>query len=249
MRRRRRPNAFAFSCRTTDIVTALTDGVWWYDFGGVNAYLVDEAIATDGAQTGLTLVDAGLPWHGTELIAGVAEAGYGLADVERILLTHYDVDHAGGLSELDGLEATIYVGRRDADLITGDRKPPWDNHKGLFQRLAGAFVSPPSNSVEAVTDGDTVGSFTVYETPGHTPGHVAYVSEAAGTAMLGDLVREDGGSLLPSPWYVSYDSDAVAESIRDLADRTPPFEVLGIGHGRPFVRGGSDRLNETATRL
>lgn len=36
------------------MVTALGDAIWWYDFRGVNAALVND----DGA---LTLVDAGMP--------------------------------------------------------------------------------------------------------------------------------------------------------------------------------------------
>lgn len=231
------------------MVTALADGVWWYDLGGVNAYLIDEEIATGGEASGVTLIDAGMPWHGTRLIGGIADAGYELADVDRILLTHYDLDHVGGLADLDGLDATIHVGRADADLVTRKGRPPWDNHKGLFQRVTGPLVSPPSNAVETVADGDTLGSFTVYETPGHTPGHVAYVSEAASVGMLGDLVRESDGALDASPWFISYDTDAVATSIRDLSERAPAFDVLGIGHGRPFQRGGSDRLTHLAATI
>ena len=230
------------------MVTALSDGVWWFDLGGVNAYLIDEAVATDGAVSGLTLVDAGMPWHGTKLAAAITETGYEPADIERIVLTHYDLDHVGALADLAS-DATIYVGAADAPFVTGDERPPWRNHKGLFQRLVGGFVTPPEHPVETVADGDTVGSFTVYETPGHTPGHVAFVSEAAGVAMLGDLVRESGGSLTPSPWFISYDTDAVETSITDLAERAPAFEVLGIGHGRPFQRGGRDRLDGLAATI
>lgn len=224
------------------MVTRLADGVWWYDLGGVNAYLVDEAVAGDGGGDGVTLVDAGMPWHGSQLVAGIADAGYELADVERVLVTHYDLDHVGGLSALDGLDATIYVGEADADLVTGRRRPPWRNLKGLFQRVTAGFVTPPENPVERVGDGDSVGSFTVYETPGHTPGHVAYVSETASVGLLGDMVRESAGSLEPSPWFISYDTDAVERSVADLAERAPGFDVLGVGHGRPFQRGGRARL-------
>ncbi|NLV09729.1 MBL fold metallo-hydrolase [Halomicrobium mukohataei] len=230
------------------MVTRLADGVWWFDLRGVNAYLIDEAVAGDGAGSGVTLVDAGLPWHGSRLVEGIAEAGYELADIERILVTHYDVDHVGGLAGLDGLDAPIYVGEADAELVAGRRRPPWHNHKGLFQRAMAGFVSPPENPVEQVTDGDTVGTFTVYATPGHTPGHIAYVSEAASVGLLGDLVRESGGSLQPSPWLLSYATDEVARSIADLDGRAPAFEVLGVGHGRPFERDGRDRLAEVANR-
>ncbi|ACV47520.1 MULTISPECIES: MBL fold metallo-hydrolase [Halomicrobium] len=228
------------------MVTRLADGVWWIDLRGVNAYLIDEAVAGDGAGSGVTLVDAGLPWHGTQLSAAIAAAGYELRDIERVLVTHYDIDHVGGLAGLDGLDAPIYVGEADAELVAGRRRPPWHNHKGLFQRAMAGFVSPPTNRIEPVTDGDTVGEFTVYATPGHTPGHVAYVSERASVGLLGDLVRESRGTLRPSPWLLSYATGEVERSIAELNGRAPDFAVLGMGHGRPFERDGRERLTELA---
>ncbi|RLM44790.1 MBL fold metallo-hydrolase [Haloarcula sp. Atlit-47R] len=224
------------------MVTALADDSWWYDLTGVNATLVD-----DGGT--LTLVDTGLPWHGNELIAGLSDAGYELRDLDRILLTHFDFDHVGGLAAFDGIDATIYVGERDAPLVTGEQSPPLGNHKGAFQRLVSPFLDAPANDVVPLADGDTVGSFTVYETPGHTPGHVCYVSESLSLGLLGDLVREDGGRFEPSPWLVSYDTDAVARSISDFADRSPAFEVAVAGHGVPFKKSGSERLDRLAVTL
>ncbi|GGN92923.1 MBL fold metallo-hydrolase [Haloarcula pellucida] len=224
------------------MVTPLSDDVWWYDLSGVNAYLVDD----DGT---LTLVDAGMPWHGNSLVAGVREAGFELRDLERILVTHYDLDHVGGLSAFDGVDLTIYVGVADAPYVTGTDKPPLTNHKGTLQRLTRRLVSAPSNPVETVADGDTVGSFTVYHTPGHTPGHVCYVSEALSTAFLGDLVRENRGALSASPWLLSYDTGAVTRSLREFIDRVPPFEVAAMGHGVPFEKGGSGRVAELAATV
>jgi len=217
------------------MVTPLADDVWWYDLNGTNAYLVDD-------EETLTLVDAGLPWHGNTLIAGLRDAGFELRDIDRVLLTHYDVDHVGGLSALDGVDLTIYVGATDAPLVTGTRAPPLSNHKGAIQRLGRLLFSVPDNPVEPLEDGDTVGSFTVYDTPGHTPGHVCYVSEPHSVAFLGDLVLERSGSLRPSPWILSYDSETVSESLRSFVDRAPSFEAAGIGHGVPFSNGASERL-------
>ena len=224
------------------MVTPLAEDVWWYDLTGTNAFLVDD----DGTTT---LVDAGLPVHGNRLIAGLHEAGIELRDLDRILLTHYDMDHAGGLAAFDGVDLTIYVGAADEPVLTGEGAPPLSNHKGLIQRLGRPFVTPPDNPVETVADGDTVGSFTVYETPGHTPGHVCYVSESLSVGLLGDLVRESDGKLRPSPWFINYDTEELVGSIRSFADRTPDFETAGLGHGVPFSRGGSDRLTELAATL
>ncbi|MFB6074715.1 MAG: MBL fold metallo-hydrolase [Haloarculaceae archaeon] len=222
--------------------TELADGVWWYDLGGVNAYLVD-----DGGT--LTLVDAGMPWHGRRIVGGLGDLGYALGDLERVLVTHYDLDHVGGLAGLDGLSATIYVGAGDAPYVRGERAPPLANRKGAFQRLSGLLLDAPENTVEAVADGDTVGSFTVFETPGHTAGHVAYVSESLSLGVLGDLVRERDGELAASPWFLSADAAQIRESVRDLAARAPAFEVAAMGHGTPFKRRGSERLASLAATL
>jgi len=223
------------------MMTPLADDVWWYDLTGTNAYLVD-----DGA---LTLVDTGMRFHASELLGGLRDAGFELRDLDRILLTHFDMDHVGGLRAFDGVELTIYVGAADAPLVTGERKPPLSNHKGLIQRLGGPLVSPPDNPVEPLEDGDTVGTFTVYETPGHTPGHVCYVSEALSAAFLGDLVRESRGTLHPSPWVISYDTDEVERSVRSLVERAPAFDVAAMGHGVPFTRNGSKRLASVVETL
>jgi glyoxylase-like metal-dependent hydrolase (beta-lactamase superfamily II) len=216
------------------MVTELGDGVWQIDLNGVNAYLAADDV--------LTLVDTGLPWHADAIRRAVNDAGYALDDIERVLLTHYDFDHVGGLTRLD-LDATVYIGTADAGFLTGAEKPPIGTPHGLLQRVTYPVLDRPDGVVE-VEDGDHIGSFTAYHTPGHTPGHVAYVSDALNVAFIGDLVRERKGHLSPSPRLYSYDRDAVLESIHELADREPAIEILAMGHGVPFIREGAIRLAE-----
>lgn len=221
------------------MVTTLADGVWWVDLQGTNAYVVD-----DGA---LTLVDTGFPWQ-----AGAVERALGrigsVGDVERVLVTHADLDHVGGLGRIDGLDATVYVGAADEPYLLGEERPPWDNRKGAFQRVTDLLRSAPALPVKPVDDGDTVGSFTAYHTPGHTPGHTAFVSEALSVGLLGDLVAANDGAYDLPPWYLSYDDDRARESLIAFADRTPAFEVACQGHGSPFVTDGSGRVQAAARR-
>lgn len=224
------------------MVTALAEDVWWYDLRGVNAYLVEDDDAT-------TLVDTGMPFSRRQLILGLDRVGYGASDIDRVFLTHFDVDHVGALGRLQRLEAPVYVGAPDAPFVTGEQKPTWRNHKGLLQRVFSTVLSPPVDPVEPVEDGDEIGSFTVYHTPGHTPGHVCFISENLSVGFLGDLVREREGQLEASPWHLSYDSHQVETSIERLARDAPDFEVAAMGHGVPFRRRGSERLRELAASL
>ena len=224
------------------MATELADGVWRLELRGVSAYLVDDDVPT--------LVDAGTPWDEAAIREGLADAGVDVADVGRVLLTHYDLDHVGTLAALTPkLDATVYAGAFDAALLRGDRSPPLRNHKGALQRLTGLFTTLPDLEVKSVADGERLGSFTAYHTPGHTPGHVAYVSESLGVALLGDLVSESDGALEPSEWLISYDTDRVLESVRDLSARAPPFEVACVGHGDPLARDGSEALAALAERI
>ncbi|WP_144798571.1 MBL fold metallo-hydrolase [Halorubrum depositum] len=224
------------------MATELADGVWRFELRGVSAYLVDDDVPT--------LVDAGTPWDEEAIREGLADAGFDVSDVGRVLLTHYDLDHVGTLDALTPeLDATVYAGGFDAAILRGERSPPWRNHKGAFQRLAGLFATRPDLEIESVRDGECLGSFTAYHTPGHTPGHVAYVSEELSVALLGDLVSESDGALEPSEWVISYDTDRVLDSIRDLADRAPAFEVACVGHGDPLASGGGDALDALADRI
>jgi glyoxylase-like metal-dependent hydrolase (beta-lactamase superfamily II) len=222
------------------MVTELLEGVWQIDCGSVNAYLADD--------DELTLVDAGTPRDVGTIRAAIEEAGFSARDVGRVLITHFDVDHVGTLGKL-GIDAPVYVGAGDVGFLVGDEKPPLGNRKGALQRALRLFVSAPTTEVRTVADGDTIGSFTAFQTPGHTPGHTAYVSDELDVAFVGDLVLESGGDLRASPWYLSYDTDRVRDSIHYLADCEPAVEVLAMGHGTPFIRDGSVRLAELGERI
>jgi glyoxylase-like metal-dependent hydrolase (beta-lactamase superfamily II) len=233
---------FEWAVVASDMVTQLADGVWWLDLGGVNAYLVDD----DGA---LTLVDTGMPWTKGDLADGIVEAGFTLSALDRILLTHYDLDHVGGLGRFDGLDVTVYAGSGDAALVDGGRSPGWGSHKRALQSLTSLVTASPALDVHPLEDRESIGGFTVVATPGHTDGHVAYVHEGHRAVFAGDLVRESDGSLEPSPWSLSEDVGDVRRSIAALTDRTGEFDVLGMGHGVPFRVRGDERLAELAGAL
>jgi glyoxylase-like metal-dependent hydrolase (beta-lactamase superfamily II) len=221
------------------MVTELTERVWQFELRGVNAYLVEDDV--------LTLVDAGTPFDGDAIRTGVIESGHGVGDIERVLLTHYDIDHVGALAGLEpDLDAPVYAGAFDGEILGGERSPPLTNHKGALQRAIGPVVPEPSLPVRSVEDGQEIGSFTAYHTPGHTPGHLAFVSAELGVGLLGDMVRASDGVLEPSGWVISYDTDTVRDSIRSLADRAPAFDVACVGHGTPLTAGGRDALQSLA---
>lgn len=169
-----------------------------------------------------------------------------MADVDRLLLTHFDIDQVGALHSLT-VDAPLYAMEPDASMVTGEQRPPMTNHKGLIQRVADLFVSHPPGPVTIVADEETVGEFIAYHTPGHTPGHVVYHHPGLEVALLGDLVRGTDGSLGTLQWMMAYDQGGVRKSIRQLTDRAD-FECACPGHGDPVRCGGAEALLAVATR-
>lgn len=224
------------------MVRELREGLWWIDLVGVNAYLVD-----DGGT--LTLVDAGSPWDAAAIRRAITDVTADVGDVDRILVTHYDIDHVGALDRLEDLDATIHVGREDVAYLTGEEKPSLGNQKEIFQRAVDWLRSPPTLPVHPVDDGDEVGSFTAYRAPGHTPGHTVFASPEREVAFLGDLVRESGGRYVAPPRVISHDYDRTRRDIVTLAERLPPFEAGCQGHGTPFKAHGYDQLARCAARI
>lgn len=216
------------------MATELADGVWWFDLGRVNAYLYE---AEDPV-----LVDAGTPGSAATLRDGIEAAGYRVADVGHVLVTHYDVDHVGGLERLDdAMDATVYAQPPDVEHLRGASSPSVTTLKGISQRFMGLSVAAPDLTVEAIEDGDEVAGLTAYATPGHTAGHTAFVDAQVG--FLGDLVVGDHGRLDFPPWYLNRDTAEVRESVRSLAERTPAFEVAAPGHGDPLPSNGHEALS------
>lgn len=224
----------------TSVSELLPGRVYRLDLAMVNAYLVDDG--------DVTLVDTGTPWTVDTLRAALNAAGYAVGDIDRVLVTHFDLDHVGGLADL-AFDGPCYAMEPDASYLDGAQTPPLSNHKGLLQRLTDPLLTRPSNPITRIAAGGTVGGFTVYHTPGHTPGHTVYVHDDLDVAFLGDLVAEDDGALTPAPWILAYDSQRNAQSISAFVGTDATFELAAMGHGTPITGHGSSVLDDLVGQL
>ena len=206
---------------------------------GVNAYLVDDG--------DVTLVDAGTPWNAARLEGQLAGAGYAPADVDRVLLTHYDLDHVGALAALE-FDAPVHAADPDAGYLDGSARPPLTPHKALLQRVGSLFASTPDLPVRRVSDREDLGGFTAYRTPGHTRGHTAYVHREFGVAFVGDMVREADGALRSTSWLTAYSVPENDASVVRFAAAVAPDgpDAVAVGHGDPVRENGSELLTRFA---
>ncbi|MCB1967272.1 MAG: MBL fold metallo-hydrolase, partial [Candidatus Accumulibacter sp.] len=105
--------------------------------------------------------------------------------LEKILVTHGHVDHAGAVAELAARFSLPIEGPQREDQFWIDGMPAQSKMFGLPE--ARAFT--PDRWLE---QGDTVGfgdvEMDVLHCPGHTPGHVVFFSRANRLAIVGDVL-------------------------------------------------------------
>ena len=166
--------------------------------------------------------------------AAIAEAGITL---EKILITHAHIDHAGATAELAESEGVPIEGphRDDAFLIESLTE------QGAKYGFKGARSFEPSRWLDE-GDAVTVGklTFAVRHCPGHTPGHVVFVNESARIAAVGDVLFQGsiGRSDLPRGNH--------EDLVRSIRERLFPMgdDITFIpGHGPVSTFGQERRSN------
>jgi hydroxyacylglutathione hydrolase len=166
-----------------------------------------------------------------------ALAGLGVA-VQRILLTHGHIDHAGGAAELAALLGEPPI------------EGPDERDRFLLEGLAAQGRSFGLTDVRNVTpatwlhEGDHVSlgthRFDVLHCPGHTPGHIVFINHAERFAIVGDVLFQ--GSVGRTD-FVYGDHAALIRSIRDKLLPLGDDVAFLCGHGPGSTIGAERRGN------
>ncbi len=185
---------------------------------------------------GDVLLDAGTRYAGPRILRQLRGR-----HVHTHALTHVHADHQGashhvcrslGLplwcsaTEASAMERGDLAQQHPRNLITAFQERWW--------------AGPGCPVARALREGDVVGGFTVIETPGHSPGHLAYWREADRTLVVGDVLVNlsflTGQPRLGEPPQ-QFTRDAVKNraSARKLAALGP--RVVCFGHGPPVYDG------------
>jgi len=157
--------------------------------------------------------------------------------VERILLTHGHIDHAGGAAELREALGVELEGpdERDAFLLDGLAV------QGQAYGMSDARNVRPDRWLQeggVVTLGPHV--FRVLHCPGHTPGHMVYVNDAARFALVGDVLFQGSVGRTEFPYG---DGAALLTAIRDKLLPLGDDMAFLCGHGPGSTIGAERRSN------
>lgn len=199
---------------------------------------------------GLTLIDAGLPGSHRKILRYMAGLGYAPKGLRRVIITHADFDHVGGLAALEAATgARIFASAVEAQAMAEGHasrplKPRRRLTKLLFDALAGLFKPAPVHADEYLSDGVTLpvlGGLRVVGTPGHTPGHISLFAPSLAILFCGDSIVSEETGLRGSRGANNWDQAKSDESVRKQA--ALGARILCSGHG-PVVLDATGKFPE-----
>jgi hydroxyacylglutathione hydrolase len=201
------------------------------------------AILWDDATKHALVVDPG--GDVDRILAAIDQAG---VTVQRILLTHGHLDHAGGAAEL-----AAALRQRAGDPAAIPIEGPDERDLFLLQDIEAqargfGFAARNVTPDRWLHEGDavTLGThrFDVLHCPGHTPGHIVFINHAARFALLGDVLFQGSVGRTDFP-YGDHAAliDAIIGKLLPLDDDMQflcghgPGSTIGAERrGNPFLR-------------
>jgi glyoxylase-like metal-dependent hydrolase (beta-lactamase superfamily II) len=208
----------------------------------VACYLVED-------DTGVTMIDAGLPGHWRELVEELTAMNRSLGDIRGVILTHGDVDHLGVAERLRSEhKVPIYIHEADAPMARGEARkqnPPWGRLRiratlGFLWyavRRGGMKARPVREVIGLSGDGSLQlpGRPEIIHTPGHSPGSVAIHVPSVKALFVGDalttrhvLTGVEGPQTAP----FTLDVEKALESLSRLENLDVDWVLPG--HGPPW---------------
>lgn len=158
-------------------------------------------------------------------------------NIEKILITHGHLDHAGGAAELaEGLSVPIEGPHKDDDFWI-QQLPEQTVQFGFPE---GRAFTPERwlQNADKVSVGNL--SFDVIHCPGHTPGHVVFYQPDVHLALVGDVLFQGSIGRTDFPRGNHQDLlDSITDRLWPLGD-----DVTFIpGHGQASTFGAERKTN------
>jgi glyoxylase-like metal-dependent hydrolase (beta-lactamase superfamily II) len=215
----------------------------------------------------MILFDAGLPGAIKTIKDEITKAGLSFDKINEIIVTHTDIDHIGGIPDIQGeLDHKVYVlahkddklfieGEKKLNKITPERMAqlqekimnlPEDQGKEMLEMLQ----NPPKANVDKLLDDGTelpyCGGIVVIHTPGHTPGHICLYLKKSKILIAGDLLNIVDGELIGPYPHNTPDMEAAINSIKKFSNYD--IEKIVCYHSGLYTSNPNKRLHELAEK-
>lgn len=202
----------------------------WLKAGYANVFLCVE-------DDGLTLVDSGTPRQSRKILDYIASIGRAPSELNYILITHADWDHAGSAADLYAHTGAKVVAAPETAVFLRRGRMPEHLPKAvrfLLEPIVGRFKPVSDEALLTVEAGSVLpilGGLQILPAPGHTPDQHVFFSPSRGVLFAGDALGVRSGKL-GLPWsFISADVEKGRQSALQLLKLAPA--VIACGHGAP----------------
>ena len=207
----------------------------------------------------VVLVDAGIPNSLQQIKKAMEEANVPFGMLNKIIVTHQDIDHIGGINEiLEELpELVVLAHEDDKPYIQGEKKLVRLNSNfmnrinALPKEERGKFLEMFENlHVEVdrtLTDGeelDFCGGIIVIHTPGLTPGHICLYHKKSKTLIVGEAMNVIDGQLVgPNKQSMNEEDAKIAiNSLKNFENYDIKYVICY--HGGLYNNNPNQRIKE-----
>jgi len=207
----------------------------------------------------VVLVDAGLPISLPDIKSTMEDAGVPFEKLDKIVITHQDIDHIGGIK-------SILNELPDVKVLAHEKEKPYIQGEKKFVRLNSSFMERinflPEEEQEKVldmfknapvevnmtlTDSEELpycGGIVVIHTPGHTPGHICLYHKGSKTMIVGDAMNILEGQLT-GPNMQLLNKEEAEDAINSLK-KLEEYDIENVitYHGGMFNDNPNSRIKE-----
>lgn len=157
--------------------------------------------------------------------------------IEKILLTHGHIDHAGGADELRAKLGVKIEGPHRADKVLLDGL----EQQGRMYNIGGVRNVTPDRWLEEGETVDVAGhTFEILHCPGHSPGSVVLFNRAQKFALVGDVLFRGSIGRTDFPYG---DHASLISSIKTKLFPLGDDVAFICGHGPPGQFGPERKTN------
>ncbi len=199
------------------------------------------------------LIDAGLPGQIENIREEVEKVGVSFDRINKIIITHHDLDHIGSLSSIvknskSEIEVLAHSGERP--YIEGDKigiKITPERLSSMPDSMKETIKQLKTKVNRVVKDEENLpycGGIDVIYTPGHTPGHICLYLRKYKALVTGDAMNVVNNELIgPNPEY-TFDMKQAMESLKKLTKYD--IETVICYHGGVFTKSLNERIAKLA---
>lgn len=175
------------------------------------------------------LIDTGMPGSSTRMLKEINSLGVATKDLQKILLTHHDIDHIGNVGKLqEKTGAEVWAPEADIPYIMGDK-----NREGIKRLVQKFNWEPKPVNINGYEKDQKFGEIQIIPAPGHTPGHSIILYR--NVLFVADLFKTKGSEISQLPRVMNRDHQEASKAAAILKDLN--YDWICPSHGNPIQRG------------